>query len=53
MCRLVERDEVHLGPFFCNVKKLEHEVQIVPAIVTDANQVAMCDQLLLKSVEMA
>ena len=46
MCWLAERNEVHVDPFFGNVKKSEHEEQIVSTIVTDADQVVMCGQLL-------
>ena len=46
MCWFAECNEVYVNPFLGNVEELEHEEQIVPAIVTDADQAGMCGQLL-------
>ena len=52
MCRLAERNEVHVNSLLGNVKELEHEKQIIPAIAADADQAAVCGQL-LEFAEMA
>jgi hypothetical protein len=46
MFQFAEHNEVHVNPFLGNVKELEHEEQIVPAIVADADRATVCGLLL-------